>query len=209
MNNALNLLPRSVLQAHHRARRGRRWSVLAGCLAAGMVASWTLRVGSLWQQESWSLQALEVQRRAAGASRQAAELRARLTELHRELSRLVELRRRDDWPARYAELATAAPPGVVLTQLSVSGPEPTVVAGGARATATPAPSSQPAAPRGDARFRMVAYASDHARMLEFIAAVQRLAGCREVELVSTAADDRYPGLAVRFECAGRNLEARP
>lgn len=212
MSFAVNLLPRSIVHARFRAQRRRRWGALAGCLVAALIVTWTLHMASQDQQRTWALESLELQRQTADAARQAMELMARIADLRRQLEALQAHHDRAHWPARYARLTAAAPSGVFVARLNVQvqdrGARPSEPPGPAAANAA-APTTAPAASSGAARFRMVAYAQDHAQMLAFIAAAQRFAGCPDVELVSAVTDSRYPGLGVRFECAGLAAEVLP
>ncbi|MFO0840303.1 MAG: hypothetical protein U1D55_17485 [Phycisphaerae bacterium] len=210
MNFDVNLLPESISQSRRRSTRSRRWIAVCATIAAACGGTWTLRLFTERSDDQAFRKTIETQKKCADAAAEAVQVRTRLAQLKGDLEELARLSRPDRWTSRYALLAATAPEGVVLKELSIQpGPQaatqPAPAAKGAAgsAAAVSAPAASPS------RFRILGWATDHGQVMSLVSALQRLPGCRDVELIGAAADTHFPQYAVRFECSGFSEEGAP
>lgn len=210
MSVGVNLLPMPCRRRRVRARRARRWTIVCGCAALVVSAAW------LWADEQSAerdrLQT-ELQVRAAGRADLERQLSTatRARDLLTDKARaLLEVRDTGRLAARLDALATGAPDGIVLTEISarpapappVVAPPPTVAAAGRP------PATQPARRRvtdSDPIVQIAGLARSQADLSALMDALRRIDGWNQVELVhagSQAGADALVGFKLECRRAG-------
>lgn len=202
MNCSVNLVPRSRRFARARVRRRNGWTVACIALAVLVCVGWGLErvaTGALATLEH-DVSRIDARRTNVQNRLEAAdELR---TLLLAQLETVCAARRPQPWAGRLVQLTTEAPPGILLTAITIgsSGGEAMVSRGSRPPTESRRNAAgQSAQAKQQQAVRLVGYALDHPTLLQFYNVVQRLPGWDQVELVRATLEPYRGGVAVAFE----------
>lgn len=217
MSCSINLIPVARLHFRARARRRTAWFGVWTVLGVGAVCGWTLQHAATGAvaRLAGQVDALEVQRTELQRRMSAAALQR--TQLIKQLETIAAARRPQPWARRLVTLTQVAPEGVFLTSLNVAtpggDPSPGAAAvsqgSGARAQSPAALLRQePRLSRAQV-VHVLGYAVDHAALIQFVNALQKLPDWQQVELVRATLEPYRAGSAVSFELDCRTQEERP